>query len=132
MQRLRIASGLTLQAVGEVLGVSFQAVSAMEGGRISISATALPKLAALFDVPLDAFFRPIGATETAPELRRLPHAPLLDAFVAIGDPDLQRALLAASRALVDAGRKTRGADADDVPTFANLPEVATAPRRGRR
>lgn len=52
---LRKTSGLTQEALGKVLGLSRSAVAAMETGRHSSARLHIPRLAALFQVPVNFF-----------------------------------------------------------------------------
>ncbi len=50
LRELRLATGMTLKAVGDKIGVTFQRVNEYESGRYGISKTIAKKLAALFGV----------------------------------------------------------------------------------
>jgi DNA-binding XRE family transcriptional regulator len=50
LRELRIVTGMTLQAVGEKVGVTYQRINEYEGGRVGISKAIAKKLAAIFNV----------------------------------------------------------------------------------
>jgi len=50
LRELRLATGMTLKAVGESIGVTYQRVNEYEGGRYGISKTIAKKLADVFGV----------------------------------------------------------------------------------
>jgi DNA-binding XRE family transcriptional regulator len=50
LRELRLATGMTLKAVGEKIGVTFQRVNEYEAGRYGISKAVAKKLAELFGV----------------------------------------------------------------------------------
>ena len=50
LRELRIVTGMTLRAVGEKIGVTFQRVNEYEGGRCGISKSVAKKLGDLFNV----------------------------------------------------------------------------------
>ena len=56
LRELRLAKGLSQQALAVDLGLSFQQVQKYERGRNRVSASMLYKAAARLDVPIDAFF----------------------------------------------------------------------------
>ena len=66
--RLRREKGLTQEQLASALGISYQAVSKWETGNSCPDITALPLLAELFGVSIDALFG--RAEATAPESAR--------------------------------------------------------------
>jgi len=55
LRELRIVTGMTLQAVGEKAGVTYQRINEYESGRVSISKAVAKKLAAIFNVSAAVF-----------------------------------------------------------------------------
>lgn len=56
IRRLRKALGLSQQALGERLGVSFQQTQKYEKGANRVSASTLARIAEVFEVPIDTLF----------------------------------------------------------------------------
>ena len=57
LRRCRRAKGMTQAVLADRLGVTFQAVSKWETGRSAPDVFLLPRLAAVFDCPIDALFK---------------------------------------------------------------------------
>jgi transcriptional regulator with XRE-family HTH domain len=99
IRRYRRLAGLTLGAVGEALGISYQAVSHMELGQNQVAASQLAVLARLYGAPIDAFFAPIEGVDAGIQFGTSRIEELMEAFSRIDSHDAQRTLLALARAL---------------------------------
>ncbi len=69
IKNLRTAKGITQEALAEMLGLSYQAVSKWETGANSPDIAMLPKLAEIFGTSIDSLFREGTTSPVAPELR---------------------------------------------------------------
>ena len=106
LRRRRRELGLTMEKVGEKIGVSFQQIQKYENGTNRLGASRLKAIAAVLDVPVSYFFpeeqKQDGLTIGLDVLVLLgkPGAlQLLQAYGAIEDPDIQKALLALARSI---------------------------------
>lgn len=101
---LRKSRGLSQSTLARSLGVTFQQVQKYERGTNRITADRLAKLAALFEVPVSAFFdepdEPQPFTTGLSSLLRLDGAEeLARAYAEIANPETQRAVLSLVRTL---------------------------------
>ena len=99
-ERRRLA-GLSQQAVGEALGVTFQQVQKYERGFNRISPASLFRLAALFNCQLLDFFAGIDtpAPIAGDDPNRIPEHRLVKAYRAIEDQKVKKTALALVEAL---------------------------------
>jgi transcriptional regulator with XRE-family HTH domain len=89
IRRLRRQMGVSQQALGERLGVSFQQVQKYENGVNRISASALHGVAAALKVPVSVFFEGLDPTGG----REAPRDVLTEMLATAGGFELARAWL---------------------------------------
>ena len=99
LRHLRREASLTLDAVGNALGITAQAASKIERGRTRAGVPTLLALADLFGVGIDAFFEPVGSQTPPSQAPGWRVEELLQAFALIDDPEIQWVVLATSRIL---------------------------------
>jgi transcriptional regulator with XRE-family HTH domain len=99
LRRLRHMASLTLDAVGNALGITGQAASKIERGRTRAGVPTLLALADLFGVGIDAFFEPVGSQTASSQVPSWRVEELLRTFALIDDPEIQWVVLATSRTL---------------------------------
>lgn len=99
LRKLRKQRGMSLEAVGNVIGMTYQQVQKYETGRNRISARNLYVLARFFEVDITAFFS--GMTTEPPELEIAAIAAKLDR-IAREHPEAAKTLFALVTELVPA------------------------------
>lgn len=65
VREMRIRKGLSQQALGERVGVSFQQIQKYERGTNRMGSSRLVQIADVLDVPVSSFFDGLGRSETA-------------------------------------------------------------------
>lgn len=96
---LRTVKGMSQEALGDQVGVTFQQIQKYERGINRISASRLWQFSLLLEVPIYAFFQDVAETtlgiaehaDSPPPSRK--HLELMRAFDAIPGDDQRRALL---------------------------------------
>lgn len=71
IRTLRIERKLTQQELGELLGITAQAVSKWETGQATPDITLLPKLSVLFSCSIDSLFNNTKATACSQEIKSI-------------------------------------------------------------
>lgn len=93
---LRIDKGLSQQALGEKIGVSFQQVQKYEKGDNRVGVARLQQIALALDVPVTAFYEDIGDTQEVESLLKLDSdlaLRLMRAYSKIKDKAVRRQLV---------------------------------------
>lgn len=111
----RQACGISQEALGERLDVSFQQIQKYERGTNRISASRLARMAMVLDTPISGFFEGVAALDalssdpgaTLPGLIQMlagaEGRELVDAFLAIRSPTMRRRLVALAGSIAAAG-----------------------------
>jgi len=104
LRRLRRVRGLSQADVGDALGITFQQVQKYERGANRVSASMLVKAARFLGVPAADLLPPDDRVKSTEGLwRRIGDTPaaskVVDAFCALENPALRRALLQLMRSL---------------------------------
>ncbi len=116
LRLIRIERGLSQQAVGDGVDLSFQQIQKYESGVNRISASVLVALACFFEVPVDTFFADIntlpGQQDPFSKLEVMDNAMVMRlarAFTNIEDTKLQNQILAMveSMSRVQGDKKTK-------------------------
>lgn len=114
MRVRRVQLGLSQAALGEKIGISFQAVQKYESGLIRIACCRLFELADVLAVPIGYFFEGVGGADEEGEpiedlLQDRQTRALLMGYARIGDPGLRDSVVDLVRRLGRAGlRPTSG------------------------
>ena len=108
IKTLRKAKSMSQTALGQAIGVTFQQVQKYENGKNRLSASRLGEMARALEVPVSALFDGAEGTDQTDVLVLLgtPGAmDLINAYIAIGDEQLRRDVLAIVQTVVriDAG-----------------------------
>lgn len=104
VRALRDAQNMSQASLGDHLGVSFQQIQKYEKGMNRVTAARLQKIAAIFNVPLDHFYKPNGHGDdvesllinTGPEAIRL-----LRAYSRISNIETQRRMVTLMESIAD-------------------------------
>ena len=106
IRTLRMAKGMTQNALGVAAGVTFQQIQKYENGTNRVGASRLQEMARALQVPVSALFGEAEHTDQADILALLvePDAiDLLNAYAAIEDGQLRRDVLAIVRTAAGIG-----------------------------
>jgi transcriptional regulator with XRE-family HTH domain len=104
LRRARLARGFSQTELGEALGISFQQVQKYERGANRVSASMLVKAARFLEIRASDLLPPDDGVQPAPEvMQRITDvrglAEIVNAYCAVPDPVLRRALLKLTKAL---------------------------------
>lgn len=105
LKQARLEAGMTLAQMGRALGVSPQQILKYETGQNRLCASRLPAWAVTCGVTVEDLLGQGGAASQAPLGEGV--ASLVQAFTAIADAGVRRALVETARALAEAERQRR-------------------------
>ena len=116
----RLVLGMSQEALGDRLRISFQQLQKYERGANRVSASTLHRLTQILDAPISYFFdgAPIDGDRAPTDSERMPkreELELMRDFAMIGD-----------RRVRDRIRRLVGAIARDVDALSHVPETAKA------
>ena len=114
IRSLRTTRGLSQTALAEAAGLTFQQIHRYERGNDRVSASRLWTFARTLDVPVTFFFQ-AAQTDGAPDASDAPEArALMQAYLAIDDRRLQKAILQLTKALAERPSGPRNPDRPPV------------------
>jgi transcriptional regulator with XRE-family HTH domain len=92
LKELRLQNGSSQQAIGDLLGVSFQQTQKYETGANRVSAKTLYILKSFYNVELEDFFNTIEAPLPLTKLENRPKHSINDAFYKIDSKEVRKAI----------------------------------------